>query len=65
MTTTAYAPASGAKLWTARLNATRVGQTAGIDAVLAGDHVVVLGRDADNIAADEDVYDGVMSAYRV
>lgn len=61
-TTTAYSP-SGAKLWTARLNATTIGQTSGQTLVVAGEHVIVLGQSSDNVSVDTDVYDGVLAAY--
>lgn len=61
--TMSYSPADGSKLWTARLNATRIGQTSPNGATLAGDRVIVIANDSDNISVDEDIYDGVIAAY--
>ena len=61
-TTTAYSPA-GTKLWTARLNATDLGQTASVAMVVAGSRLVVLGQDSDNVSTDEDIYNGTIAAY--
>ena len=62
--TTAYSP-SGTKLWTARLNATTIGQSSGQALVTAGGKLVVLGQDSDNVSADTDVFDAVLAAYEV
>jgi hypothetical protein len=63
-TTTAYSP-EGGKLWTARLNATRIGQTSARGLVVAGDRVIVLGQSSDNVSADTDLFDGVLAAYEL
>ncbi|MGH2692638.1 MAG: WD40 repeat domain-containing protein [Actinomycetota bacterium] len=62
-TTTAYSPTLGEKLWTARLNATTIGQTSGQSLVIAGDQLIVLGQSSDNVSVDTDVFDGVLAAY--
>lgn len=61
--TNVYDPADGSKLWTARVNATRIGQTWPMAAVIAGDRLVVTARDSDNIAVEDDIYDGATYAY--
>lgn len=61
--TVAYDPVNGTKLWTARLNATRIGQTSPRGATLAGNRVVIIANDSDNISVDEDIFDGVIAAY--
>ncbi|MGH2711273.1 MAG: PQQ-binding-like beta-propeller repeat protein [Actinomycetota bacterium] len=61
-TTTAYSP-SGNKLWTARFNATDIGQTSAVAMVVAGGRLVVLGQDSDNVSVETDIYDGVLAAY--
>ena len=61
--TSVYRPADGTKLWSARLNATRIGQTFPAGATLAGNRVVIIANDSDNIGVDEDIYDGVIAAY--
>jgi DNA-binding beta-propeller fold protein YncE len=63
LATQVYDPADGTRVWSARLNATRIGQTFPTGATLAGNRVVVIANDSDNIALDEDIYDGVVAAY--
>jgi DNA-binding beta-propeller fold protein YncE len=64
-TTTAFSPSLGEKLWTARLNATTIGQTSGQAMVVAGQRLIVLGQDSDNVSADNDLFDGVLAAYEL
>lgn len=61
--TAAYSPTNGSKLWTARLNATGIGQTSAQALAVGGGRVFVLGQDSDNVSADEDVFDAVVAAY--
>ncbi len=61
--TVAYAPATGAEMWVARLNASTAGVTIGRRMEIGGGRLFVAGDSAENVSADSDFRDAVVAAY--
>lgn len=61
--TVAYAPATGAELWVARLNASTAGKTIGRRMEIGGGRLFVVGDSSENVSQDADYQDAVLAAY--